>query len=588
MVSDGVPDSFLIHSGMEITYADPVFCTLLGAESQDQLVGLSLTDIVKPEYHAALREQVTRIENEDEPVLGLAVDLQMPADQSQRVIIVNSLIQWDGTQQVQASMLPITEPDSAIGRLLRSTAMDESPFGITIADPSQPDNPLVYVNDGFCELTGYPRDEVLGQNCRFLQGDSTRDEPVAEMRAAIDAKEPITVEIRNYRNDGTMFWNRVTVVPIRSESGTVTRYLGYQEDVTAKKRFEQDLTLFKEQAEGSDKAIFITDSNGTIEYVNPTFEQMTGYTASEANGRNPRMLKSGEQDDAFYADLWDEITAGDVWEAELTNQTKQGELYEVKQKIIPVTDIDGNITQFVAIEEDISEKLLTRQKLDVLNRVVRHNLRNSLNAIDGHADLLASEEMDEEAREASIEAIRNQATSMHEIAETVDDIRDVFAMTDDDDQTWDRLDIETLIEAYRRQYAGTEITAQIDSDAVIHIRNVDLFERALDEAVENAVTHSNQSPPEVAITIDRDSDVDQVYISVADNGPGIPEIERSVIESEEETPLQHSLGIGLWIMNWVITTLGGELTIADNEPRGSVVTFQLPSVDRSVVADNGS
>ena len=300
------------------------------------------------------------------------------------------------------------------------------------------------------------------------------------------------------------------------------------------------------------------------------------------------MLKSGEQDDAFYADLWDEITAGEVWEAELTNQTKQGELFEVNQKIIPVTDMDGNITQFVAIEEDISEKQLTRQKLDVLNRVVRHNLRNSLSVIDGHADLLAAKEIDEEAREASIEAIRKQATSMHEIAETVDDIRDVFAMTDDDDQTWDRLDIETLIEAYRRQYAGTEITAQIDSDAVIHVRNVDLFEQALDEAVENAVTHSDQSPPEVAITIDRDSDVDQVYISVADNGPGIPDIERSVIESEEEMPLQHSLGIGLWMMNWVLTTLGGELTISDNDPRGSVVTFQLSSVDQSVVVNSSS
>ena len=587
MASESVPDSFLIHSGMEITYADSVFCTLLGTESHEELVGLSLTDIVKSEYHAALREQVTRIENKDEPVLGLAVDLRMPADESQRVIIVSSLIQWDGTQQVQASVLPIVESGSAVGRLLRSTAMDEAPFGITISDPSQPDNPLIYVNDGFCELTGYPRDEALGQNCRFLQGESTREEPLAQMRAAIEAEAPVTVELRNYRNDGTMFWNRVTIVPIRSESGTVTQYLGYQEDVTAKKRFEQDLTLFKAQAKASEKAVFITDSDGTIEYVNPTFERMTGYTASEANGRNARMLKSGQQDEAFYVDLWEQITAGDVWEAELTNQTKQGELFEVAQKIIPVTDTDGKITQFVAIEEDISEKLLTRQKLDVLNRVVRHNLRNSLSVIDGHADLLASGEMDSETREASIEAIREQAALMHEIAATVDDLREIYAMTDDD-RTWNRVDIETLVEAYRSQYADAKITARIDSDEVIHVRNVDLFEQALEEAVENAVKHSEQSRPEVAITVDRESDADYVYISVADNGPGIPAIEQRVIESGEETPLQHGLGIGLWLMEWVITTLGGELTIADNEPQGSVVTFQLPNVTRSAAVTNGS
>ena len=106
MSHKSVPDTFFIHTGMEITYADRVFCTLLGLESQDQLVGLSLMDIVKLEYHAALREQVMRIENEDEPVLALAVELQMPADHSQQVIMMNSLIQWGGTQQVLSSVLP--------------------------------------------------------------------------------------------------------------------------------------------------------------------------------------------------------------------------------------------------------------------------------------------------------------------------------------------------------------------------------------------------------------------------------------------------------------------------------------------------
>lgn len=586
MSSQGIPDSFLIHSGMEITYADRVFRTLLGAESQDQLVGLPLTDIVKPEYHTSLREQVTLIENGDEPILALAVELQISADQSQRIIMVNSLIEWGGTQQVQASVFPIADPDSAVGRLLRNTAMDEAPLGITIADPSQPDTPLVYINDGFCELTGYSRDEMLGQNCRFLQGEATREEPVARMQTAIDAGERVTVELRNYRKEGAMFWNRVTIVPIRSESGTVTGWLGYQEDVTDERRFKQDLTLFKKAAEGSDKAIFITDPDGTIRYVNPVFEQMTGYTASEATGRNPRLLKSGQQDNAFYEELWEQITVGDVWEAELTNQTKHGELFEVTQKIIPATGKYGKITQFVAIMQDISENLLTRQTLDVLNRVVRHNLRNSVNAIDGHAELLESDTMGTEARQASIKAIRNQAQAMHKIAKTVENIREIYDPADK--QRWDRLHIEPLFEAYQSQYVDAELTASIDGDEPIYVRNADLFQQAIDEAVENAVKHADRSPPEVAITIDRHSDPKYVYISVTDNGPGIPDHERSVIESGEETPLQHSLGIGFWMMNWVVTKLGGGLAISDNDPRGSVVTFQLPSVDQNVAVDTSS
>lgn len=358
MSSGSAPDSFVIHSRMEIVYADPVFCTLIRADSREQLVGQSLTDIVSQEYHSELREQVARIENGDTPILGLAVELQTLTDQSEPVILVNALIDWDGSQQVQTLVLPVATTESPTARLLRDQAMDEAPIGITTSDPSRPDNPLIYVNDGFCELTGYPRDEILGRNCRFLQGDATREEPVARMRAAIDAQEPVTVDLRNYRKDGSMFWNRVTIVPIRTESGNLTNYLGYQQDVTAEKRFEQDLSLFEEQAEASDKAIFITDTDGTIQYVNPAFERITGYSAAEAIGKNPRILKSGQQDDEFYTELWAQITAGEVWEADLTNQTKHGELYEVTQKIIPITDASGEVTRFVAIEEDTTEETL--------------------------------------------------------------------------------------------------------------------------------------------------------------------------------------------------------------------------------------
>ncbi|MDB2284477.1 PAS domain-containing protein [Halorubrum ezzemoulense] len=577
MSSDSVPDSFLIHSGTEITYADSAFCTLIGAESPEQLVGLSLTDIVTPEYSSALCEQVSRVENKDVPVLGLAVELQTLTDQSQRVIFVSSLVEWDGSEQVQSTVLPMVGTDSAAGRLLREHAMDEAPIGITISDPSQPDNPLIYVNDGFCELTGYPRDEILGQNCRFLQGDATRDEPVTQMRTAIEAEEPVTVELRNYRKNGSIFWNRVTIVPIRSDSGKVTNYLGYQQDITAKKRFEQDLTLFKEQAEESTKAIFVTDPNGTIQYVNPSFERITGYSSAEATGLNPRILKSGQQDDEFYTDLWDQITAGEIWEADLTNQTKHGELFEVRQKIIPVTDEDGNIVQFVAIEQDITEEMLTTQTLDVLDRVLRHNLRNSLNIIDGHAELLEDDEMDPEARQASLKAIRDQTKTMQKTAEKTADIRSIWDPAEDQ-QTWDRLDIEALIGTYQRQYPDAQITTKTDT-AMIQIRSAELFKQALDEAVENAIEHVDQSPPEVRITVQPASDGNHVCISVADNGSGMPEMERHVIESGEETPLNHSLGVGIWLMEWVTTTLGGELTIGDNEPRGTVVTFRLPNAD---------
>ncbi len=116
-------------------------------------------------------------------------------------------------------------------------AVDEAPVGITISDPSLPDNPLVYANQGYAELTGYDVEEVLGRNCRLLQGPDTDEEPVARMREALDNERPVSVELLNYREDGTPFWNRVTLAPLYN-GNELSHYIGFQEDVTERKEAE--------------------------------------------------------------------------------------------------------------------------------------------------------------------------------------------------------------------------------------------------------------------------------------------------------------------------------------------------------------
>jgi len=576
MATERLPDTFVVHDGTELVYANPAFCTLLGVQSQEQLIGTSLLDLVTSEYQKQLSNQIDQLENNDAPALGVTVELQTVTGQSQRAIVVSSLVEWEGNEHIQSTVLPIAGIDSESRRLLYDQAMDEAPVGITIADPSQPDNPLIYVNDGFCELTGYERDEVLGRNCRFLQGEATRDEPVAQMRTAIDAEEPVAVELRNYRKDGSMFWSRVTITPIRDEAGAVINWFGYQEDITAEKRYEYDLSLFKTQAEASDKMVVVTDAEGIIEYVNPAFERLTGYSAAEATGQTPAIINTDQQDEEFYAQLWENITAGEVWEAELTNQTKYGELFTVNQKIIPVTDEYGEITHFVGIEQDITENKLTTQTLDVLNRVLRHNLRNSLNAIDGHAALLEEDTLDSTARKESVAAIRNQAKSMQKIADQIAQIRAIWDPTNIR-SSWETLDMVSLVETYQRQYPDATIQFSGVPDANIDVQNAELLKMALDEAVTNAIKHSEDSPREVRIIVEGDADNNRLQIRVADTGPGIPDIERQAIESDEETPLGHGSGIGLWLMNWITTALRGEMTVADNEPQGSIITFQLPT-----------
>jgi len=123
----------------------------------------------------------------------------------------------------------------------KTRALDEAPVGITITDPDLSDNPMVYVNDRFVEMTGYDREDAVGVNCRFLQGDDTDGETVARLREAIDAEVPASVELLNYRKDGTPFWSRVSVAPIRDGDGSVSEWVGFQEDITAFKEREAAL-----------------------------------------------------------------------------------------------------------------------------------------------------------------------------------------------------------------------------------------------------------------------------------------------------------------------------------------------------------
>ncbi|EMA66680.1 HTR-like protein [Halorubrum aidingense JCM 13560] len=123
----------------------------------------------------------------------------------------------------------------------KTRALDEAPVGITITDPTRPDNPMVYVNDRFVEMTGYDREDAVGVNCRFLQGPDTDEEPVERLRESIAAAEPTSVELLNYRRDGTEFWNRVSVAPIRDDDGRPIQWVGFQEDISAFKEREAAL-----------------------------------------------------------------------------------------------------------------------------------------------------------------------------------------------------------------------------------------------------------------------------------------------------------------------------------------------------------
>lgn len=136
--------------------------------------------------------------------------------------------------------LKVEKELSAIPYVL-SQILDTCINGITLSDPVQPDNPIVYANEAFELITGYDRDEIVGRNCRFLQGDDREQPEIERIREALREQKPVTVTLRNYRKDGELFYNQFSIRPLFDQQGRLIYFLGTQFDVTEKIRAEEEL-----------------------------------------------------------------------------------------------------------------------------------------------------------------------------------------------------------------------------------------------------------------------------------------------------------------------------------------------------------
>jgi len=263
---------------------------------------------------------------------------------------------------------------------LKNRAMDEAPVGILISDADDPDNPAMYVNDQFTGMTGYPESDVLGRNCRFLQGEGTRPEPVRELRDAVDAEAPVSVELRNYRRDGTEFWNRVTVAPLRNGAGEVTHYVGFQEDVTERKEHELDLKLRDRAISAAPIGITIhdvTDPQWPITYANSGFETVTGYGPAAVKGRGLSVLAGAETEADRLASLEAAFEDGESVIETLLLYREDGAPFWGRVSVAPVTGTDGATTHAVGFLQDVTE---TREHAEEIER-----------RLDEFADVLAAE-----------------------------------------------------------------------------------------------------------------------------------------------------------------------------------------------------
>ncbi|MGQ4554968.1 PAS domain S-box protein [Halobellus sp. GM3] len=243
----------------------------------------------------------------------------------------------------------------------KTQAMDEAPVGITLADPNQEDNPLVYANRRFCELTGYEAEEILGRNCRFIQDDDTDSAVISRIREAVEARESVTETIRNRRKDGTTFWNRLTIAPVRDETGALVSFVGFQEDVTDRIEREQALEATTQRLhaiiEAAPDAILALDADGTIQLWNEAAEDVFGYDADAVIGESIRSLEfPSEKERSEFEQRFARALHGEtISNHEIQRQTKDGTRIRLRLSTAPIRDESGAITGVTGVIENLAE-----------------------------------------------------------------------------------------------------------------------------------------------------------------------------------------------------------------------------------------
>ncbi|MCB0834152.1 MAG: PAS domain-containing protein, partial [Bacteroidetes bacterium] len=234
------------------------------------------------------------------------------------------------------------------------------------------DGTITYVNPSFTRTYGYTSDEVVGKTTpRILKSGITPPFEYRQLWESITAGRQLFLEITNKTKEGQLRTIESSVNSILDLQGRVNGYLAVQRDVTERKRAEFQVNQLSAAIEQTADIVFITEIDGTIEYTNHAFEQITGYSRAEATGHNASLLSSGEHDTSFFKTFWDTILEGKTSETVFVNRTKAGRFFYHQQTVSPMKDDNGNVIRFISTGRDITENQRVYDLLVEKERLLR-------------------------------------------------------------------------------------------------------------------------------------------------------------------------------------------------------------------------
>lgn len=461
------------------------------------------------------------------------------------------------------------------GLRLRDQAMRATSTGVIIVDARLQDKPTVFVNEAFETITGYSAHEVIGRNLRFLHRGDLDQHGVVEIRQAISHGHEMKAVVRNYRKDGKLFWNELTISPVHNKNGELTHFVGIQNDITLRKKSEAALQKSEQRIrailDAASDAIICIDHRGIIQDINPATEHIFGYSQQELLLENISILMpapwSYEHDSYIkrYLQTGESQILGKG--RELVAKRKDGSTFPI---FLSVSRVD-HINQFIGIIRDISEqKELQKQVLEIASqegRRIGNELHDNIQQQLTGLGMMARTVLTQLDRLSSDDPVLEEVnTLLSEMAEGLKlSASQVYLLARglvpvDIDAEGLRMALSDLCARISKQY---DLLCHFSSAGDVQVNDnfisTHLY-RIAQEAINNAIKHSRSRHIEISLQ----GDEEKITLTISDKGSGF--LDSGVPAS----------GLGFGIMRYRANIIGATVNFINDRDAGMQVVCILP------------
>jgi two-component system cell cycle sensor histidine kinase/response regulator CckA len=574
---------------LRFTFVSPSVQKLRGVTPEEAL-RQSLSEVLTPEsvrrVEASIAKALERLAagREAGPVVLEIEELTKDGRVIPTEISATALIAEDGRL---AGILGVTRNIAARRRAERALRESEERYRSLFENSplgkywTTPDGEILDANPTLLAMLGYESLDELRQHS-FSDPSFQPDYPRERFKELVEKQGTVRgFEATWHRKDGTAIRVRESAHAARSADGRVVTYVGAVEDITEQTRVQEAHRRLAEVVDQAAEAVVVTDAAGTIEYVNPAFERVTGFTRAEILGQNPRVLKSGQHDDDFYRDLWATITEGRAWHGRLINRRKDGTQYEEEATISPVRDDNGAIRNFVAVKRDVTREVTLQQqlnhaqKMEAVGRLaggIAHDFNNLLQAMLSHIQLFRADPQSREVELVDLEALVQRGAAL---------ARQLLLFSRPEVTRRELLNLNDVL-----RNSGTLLRRLVRENVELVVAPgedplpVEADSGQLGQVLMNlAVNAADAMPSGGRLTIRTGRVGPEVWIETEDTGAGIPaEIRERIFEPFFTTKTAgHGTGLGLSVVHGIVTSHGGRVELNSEVGRGTTFRVVLPA-----------